>query len=160
MVDDILIRKAKLDDFENIHKIFLQVHELHLKSREDIFKDNTDPMNYNDFKDGLLNTEKLYFVAELKSNIVGICLCSIKIVEDNKYLKYRKILYINDICVDKKFRNQGIGKKMYEKVFQKAKELKCNSVELMVWGFNKNAIRFYKSLGMKVKNMKFEQFVD
>ena len=87
MVDDILIRKAKLDDFENIHKIFLQVHEIHLKSRKDIFKDNTDPMNYNDFKDGLLNTEKLYFVAELKSNIVGICLCSIKIVEDNKYLK-------------------------------------------------------------------------
>ena len=138
MVDDILIRKAKLDDFENIHKIFLQVHEIHLKSRKDIFKDNTDPMNYNDeihlksrkdifkdntdpmnyndFKDGLLNTEKLYFVAELKSNIVGICLCSIKIVEDNKYLKYRKILYIDDICVDKKFRNQGIGKKMYEKV--------------------------------------------
>ena len=102
MIDDILIRKAKLDDFENIHKIFLQVHEL-----------------------------KLYFVAELKSNIVGICLCSIKIVEDNKYLKYRKILYIDDICVDKKFRNQGIGKKMYEKVFQKAKELKCNSVELI-----------------------------
>ena len=62
MVDDILIRKAKLDDFENIHKIFLQVQELHLNSRKDIFKDNTDPMNYNDFKDGLLNTEKYYIL--------------------------------------------------------------------------------------------------
>ena len=62
MVDDILIRKAKLDDFENIHKIFLQVHEIHLKSRKDIFKDNTDPMNYNDFKDGILNTEKYYIL--------------------------------------------------------------------------------------------------
>lgn len=27
----------------------------------------------------------------------------------------------------------------------------------MVWGFNKDAIKFYESLGMNIKNIKFEQ---
>ena len=31
------------------------------------------------------------------------------------------------------------------------------NIELMVWGFNENAINFYKNLGMNIKNLRFEQ---
>ena len=30
----------------------------------------------------------------------------------------------------------------------------------MVWEFNENAIKFYKNLGMSIKNLKFEQKIN
>ena len=36
------------------------------------------------------------------------------------------------------------------------KEKNIDNIELMVWGFNENAIKFYKNLGMSIKNLRFE----
>ena len=72
-------------------------------------------------------------------------------------MKDREILYISDICVDKDERRKGIGKKLYSKVLQIGKEKNMDSIELMVWGFNKNAIKFYEKIGMNIKNLRFEQ---
>ena len=74
-------------------------------------------------------------------------------------MKDRKILHIEDICVDENNRKNGIGKKLYNKIIELAKEINIDSIELMVWGFNKNAIKFYESLGMNIKNLRFEQKV-
>lgn len=37
------------------------------------------------------------------------------------------------------------------------KEKNIDNIELVVWGFNENAIKFYENLGMSIKNLKFEQ---
>ena len=49
------------------------------------------------------------------------------------------------------------GKRLYEEMLKYAKEQKVDSIELIVWGFNKNAINFYENLGMNLKNLRFEQ---
>lgn len=72
-------------------------------------------------------------------------------------MKDREILNISDICVDKDERRKGIGKKLYSQVLQIGKEKNMDSIELMVWGFNKNAIKFYEKIGMNIKNLRFEQ---
>ena len=72
-------------------------------------------------------------------------------------MKDREILNISDICVDKDERRKGIGKKLYSQVLQIGKEKNMDSIELMVWRFNKNAIKFYEKIGMNVKNLRFEQ---
>ena len=72
----------------------------------------------------------------------------------------RKILHIENICVDKNHQKKGIGKKLYKEIVQIAKERNIKNIELMVWGFNENAINFYKSLGMSVKNLRFEQKIN
>ena len=46
---------------------------------------------------------------------------------------------------------------LYEETVKKAKTIKADSIELVVWGFNENAINFYKSLGMEIKNVRFEK---
>ena len=66
-------------------------------------------------------------------------------------------MYIDDLCVDKNCRGKGIGKKLYSQVLQIGKEKNMDSIELMVWGFNKNAIKFYEKIGMNIKNLRFEQ---
>ena len=150
------IRKAKQSDFLSIHKLIVQVHKLHVNERNDIYKD-VDPMNFEEFKTELSNSNNIYIVAELENEIVGICFAKIKKILNNRIIKNRKVLHIEDICVDENYQKKGIGKKLYNQIVQLAKEKKINNIELMVWGFNENAIKFYKNMGMSVKNLRFEQ---
>ena len=156
MNEKIIIRKAEIEDFNKVHRLIMQVHKLHVKERTDIYKD-VDPMSFEEFKNELSNSNNIYLVAQLENKIVGICFSQIKEISNNRIMKDRKILNIGDICVDEKYQRNGIGKKLYNQIVQIAKEKNIHNVELMVWKFNKNAIKFYENLGMNVKNLKFEQ---
>ena len=56
--------------------------------------------------------------------------------------------YIDDICVLQKCRRQGIGKALFTRCKEQAKRSGCKMMDLGVWGFNQDAIRFYESCGM------------
>lgn len=156
MDERIIIRKAKISDFQGIHNLIMQVHKLHVNERNDIYKD-VDPMNFEEFRTELSNSNTIYLIAELENEIVGICFSQIKEISNNKIMKNRRILHIENICVDEDHQKKGIGKKLYKQIVQLAKEKNIDNIELMVWGFNENAINFYKNLGMNIKNLKFEQ---
>lgn len=156
MDERIIIRKAKIGDFQGIHKLIMQVHKLHVNERNDIYKD-VDPMNAEEFRTELSNSNNIYLIAELENEIIGICFSQIKKISNNKIMKNRKILHIENICVDENLQKKGIGKKLYNQIVELAKEKNIDNIELMVWGFNENAIKFYENLGMNIKNLKFEQ---
>jgi len=156
MDERIIIRKAKISDFQGIHNLIMQVHKLHVNERNDIYKD-VDPMDFEEFRTELSNSNNIYLIAELENEIVGICFSQIKEISNNKIMKNRKILHIENICVDENHQKKGIGKKLYKQIVQLSKEKNIDNIELMVWGFNENAIKFYKNLGMNIKNLKFEQ---
>ncbi len=156
MDERIIIRKAKISDFQGIHNLIMQVHKLHVNKRNDIYKD-VDPMNFEEFRTELSNSNNIYLIAELENDIVGICFSQIKEISNNKIMKNRKILHIENICVDENHQKNGIGKKLYEQIVELAKEKNIDNIELMVWGFNENAIKFYENLGMNIKNLRFEQ---
>ena len=157
-MEKIIIRNAELEDFEEIHKLIMKVHTLHVNARNDIYK-NVDPLTIEEFKSDMQNDQNIYLVATLKSKVIGICLSTIKEISNNKIMKDRKILHIEDICVDTSKRNNGIGTKLYNALIKKAKETDVDSIELVVWSFNKNAIKFYEKLGLNVKNFRFEQIL-
>lgn len=159
MEEKIIIRKAETNDFQDIHKLIMQIHKLHVTERNDIYKD-IDPIGFDEFKTKLSNNNNVYLVAESENKIVGICFSQIKEISNNKIMNDRKILHIENICVDKNHQKKGIGKKLYKEIVQIAQKRNINNIELMVWGFNKNAIKFYENLGMIVKNLKFEQKIN
>ena len=156
MDERIIIRKAKISDFQGLHNLIMQVHKLHVNERNDIYKD-VDPMDFEEFRTELSNSNNIYLIAELENEIVGICFSQIKEITNNKIMKNRKILHIENICVDENHQKKGIGKKLYNQIVELAKEKNIDNIELMVWGFNENAIKFYENLGMNIKNLKFEQ---
>ncbi len=154
--DEIIIRKAKSNDFKQVHELVIAVHNLHVKERGDIYKD-TEPLDIETFKDELANINNLYLVAEKEGKIVGICFAEIKNIKDSKIMKKRRILNIKEISVKKGEQRQGIGKKLYNEMTKLVKKQDIDSIELLVWRFNREAIKFYESLNMKVKNIRFEQ---
>lgn len=83
------------------------------------------------------------------------------IVEENNlkgFIEFKKSskrsLIINHISVLKKYRRQGIGKNLIEKLCSYAIKIGYNRIELFVNEDNEEAISFYKSLGFVEKNIK------
>jgi len=79
-----------------------------------------------------------------------------KEVRDNGVLSDRKVLYIDDLCVDENCRGQGIGKALYDYALALARETGCFNVELNVWAFNGSAVRFYEKCGMRPQRIIME----
>jgi len=59
-------------------------------------------------------------------------------------------LYLEDIFVSEKYRYEGIGKMLFDKLLRIAKSKKCGRLEFTVLDWNKNAIRFYKNYNAKI----------
>ena len=153
-----MIRRIKEDDYNLLKGLVSQVHELHCTNRPDIYLDG-NPLPKEYFENILKNENNINLVYEENNIIKGLLLAEKK--ENNKIsiARERKIYFINDIVIDKKYRRQGIGKKLYNYLLELSKKEGLDAVELNVWAFNKSAIKFYSSLGMSVKNMKLEKIL-
>ena len=87
------------------------------------------------------------FIAEKKNKIIGIAIT---------YFRFStwkgKVLYLEDLIINKKYRRRGIGYKIIKKVLSFAKEKKCIGMSLQVLEWNEIGINFYKKLNMEFDN--------
>ena len=155
MNQQILIRRAKVEDFNEIFKLITQIHNLHLAKRNDIYK-NVSPLTNEEFIEQLSDSNNVYFVAEFNEEVIGICFAQIKSIKDNRIMNDRTFVNISSLCVDERYQRQGIGSELYNAVVSFSKAHGIKNIELMVWSFNKSAIKFYESLGMSIKNLRYE----
>ncbi len=58
-------------------------------------------------------------------------------------------LYLEDLYVSPSSRGNGVGKRLFQKLCQVAKERECGRVEWWVLDWNQSAIDFYLSIGAK-----------
>ncbi|SNX52884.1 GNAT family N-acetyltransferase [Thermoanaerobacterium sp. RBIITD] len=68
----------------------------------------------------------------------------------------RKFVYIDDLCVSSTHRRKGVGRKLFRHIVDYVKKSAYDTLELTVWEFNSDAIKFYESLGMTTKNRRME----
>lgn len=154
-----MIRKLELKDYDSAKKLVYQVHKIHYENRNDIYTDgNPFPKEY--FNNIINDNKYLNYVYEENNQILGLLIASKKTNNNVPIAKLRTTYFIDDIVVDNNYRRKGIGKILYNYLLEKAKNNKIDSIELNVWSFNKDAIKFYEELGMSVKNMKLEHLLN
>lgn len=61
--------------------------------------------------------------------------------------KHDRILWIDQLVIDEKYRKQGYGKELVNKLKEIAKNEKCKRVELNCWSFNQDAKKMYMHIG-------------
>ena len=72
-------------------------------------------------------------------------------------------IYIDELCIDKSIRGQGIGKKLLELVEKEVNDGECENINLITNEFQ-GAIEFYKKCGFEIefvrhhKNNKFTKY--
>lgn len=149
-----VIEKATKNDFTGIHAIFQEVHDHHLNGTINTFKD-VDPFTEEEFKEALKDKNTFLLVAKEKSNIIGFILATI-VEKEGRHTKFKKSLHINTIGTKKDSQNKGIGTSLINEIKKIAKENKCDNINLSVWSFNENAIKFYKHHGFQNQKINME----
>ena len=65
----------------------------------------------------------------------------------------RKVMVVDEICVEETLRNHGIGKAMMEDVRALAKAFRCTDLQLGVYPQNDEAVGFYQKCGFTIQNI-------
>lgn len=144
------IRKAQEKDVNNLYELLRGVQSIHAEGRPDIFKAGTNKYNHQDIKNILQNPlTPVYVVVDEKDDAVGYAFCSIQEQVDTSNLRPLKTFYIDDLCISKKLRGQGVGTQLFDYVRTVAKSLGCYHLTLNVWHLNQSAMRFYQKLNMQ-----------
>lgn len=150
------IREAVAEDREKITPLQKQIADLHKEGRPDLFKEEARYFDEDSFVWRINEPSHIILIAENDDNeIVGYAFAWVRYIRDHSSYLDRNELYIDDVCVLKKYKRQGIGRMLFEKLKEKAKANDCFTMELGVFSFNKDAIAFYESVGMheRIKRM-------
>ena len=151
------IRLANVDDIPRLLDLFSEVLEVHAKLRPDLFVSGTTKYSKEDLELMIEDENKPMFVATINDYVVGYAMCQIHIPSNNMYPV--KIFHLDDLCVDEKYRHQGIGEALYQKVVEVAKANDCYEITLNAWPGNEAALKFYEKMGLKTRSIFLEQII-
>jgi GNAT superfamily N-acetyltransferase len=86
------------------------------------------------------------FVVEVEQNIVGFALYY------TRYSTWKGCrLYLEDFIVTEEHRGKGVGKLLFERVMQEAKDKNFNGMVWQVLDWNKPAINFYNKYAAQIE---------
>lgn len=150
------IRFAENKDIGDINLLLAQVDLVHHNGRPDIFKIGN---KYTDTQLEEIICDKMrpILCAVENDRVLGYAFCVFQNTDESVLLCKRKVLYIDDLCVDEKVRGKHIGEKLYRKALELAKKNNCDGVTLNVWEMNEGARKFYEKMGLVPLKTTMEQ---
>ena len=149
-----MLELATLSDWAQINRLSNQVAALHTQWRPDLFREAE--ISYTKEVLEELIREKSIFVAKQDGVILGYT--AFWIWETNGACSVpRKVLSINDFCVDEHARGQGIGTRMMEEVRILARAFGCTDLQLTVYPQNDAAVAFYQKCGFTIKSIDMQR---
>ena len=154
-----IIRKASINDLNGINNLLYQVHDIHYKIRPDLFKHGSKKYNDDEIIKIIKDETRPIFVYVIDDKIIGYAFCIMIDNTNDPNLNDFVTLYIDDLCVDEKYRGEGIGKKLYNYVIDYAKRSGCYNVTLNVWYGNDSAMAFYESIGLNKQKIYMEKIL-
>ena len=145
-----MLELARPEDRSIVNMLAAQVHELHVAWRPDIYEDAEELWPQSRFDDAV--SSRQLFVAKNDDSVLGYVLVKIRDYDIVGHVK-RKVLVVDEICVDQSHRNQGIGTQMMRDVRAIAKAFGCTDLQLGVYPQNNEALAFYQKCGFRIRSI-------
>lgn len=142
------VREAQKKDIPGIQSLLKEVLNIHAAGRPDLFIPDTTKYTKEELE-GLLQKEecKIFVCVDEQEQVLGHAFCEIQKREHENNMTDIETIYIDDICVGQQYRKRNIGKSLYQKVEEFAKERGAYHITLNVWAFNEDAKQFYDKIG-------------
>ncbi|MBU2515114.1 GNAT family N-acetyltransferase [bacterium] len=132
-----IIKKMKIDDYDEIHQIWSNTNGTTLRAIDDS-KEGIERF--------LKRNPNNNFICRIDGKIIGGILCG---HDGRKGFIYHAV-------VKKNYRNRGIGKKLVENVIKSLKEENITKIGVLVNSDNISGNNFWKSLGFEYfDNLKY-----
>ena len=152
------VRDAIASDYVDISILVLEVHNLHVKNRPDVFIEVDNPFSKEQFENLLNSSDTKLFVVENIDNKDLVAYCIVKIMTTSclPIVIQSRFAHIDNFCIKDSYKRNGIGKLLFQHIVDHAKSQGVSSLQLSVWEFNQDAINFYEAVGMSMRNRKME----
>ena len=152
------IREGNTNDYIAISNLIKEVHDLHVLNRPDVYLNVDNPFKKEQFEELLNSNNTNLFVVENTDNneLIGYSILQIMTTRNLNILIPLKFVYVDDFCIKSTYQKRGIDKMLFTHIVDYAKSNEASSIQLNVWDFNENAIKFYESLGMSTRNRRME----
>ena len=150
------IRFACEKDIPGMIALLKQVGQVHHEIRPDLFRAGAQKYDEAALSALLADKNRPILIADVEDAVAGYAFCILQVTENDPVLCDRKVLYIDDLCVEENLRGQGIATALYEKVLEYARQLGCQAVTLNVWCGNDSAMKFYEKSGFKPQKIGME----
>ena len=151
-----MLQLARHEDREAVNALARQVHAMHVAWRPDIYEMVEELYPEERFASEI-KSRSLY-VAKLDGTVVGYVLLKMRNI-DYPGLVNRRILILDEICVDELCRGHGIGSQMMEDVHALAKAFRCTDMQLGVYPQNDAAVAFYQKCGFTIRSIDMQRKV-
>ena len=151
-----MLELATKHDRFDVNRLARQVHEMHVQWRPDLYN-MPEELFPEELYDELVKNRELY-VAKLDGAVIGFAWVRMRTAE-GVGLVTRKVMLINQICVDEALRNHGIGTQMMEEVRVLARAFGCTDLQLGVYPQNDEAVSFYQKCGFMIRSIDMQRKV-
>ena len=142
-----MIRFAEYQDLESISKLRKQVNDLHVNGEPEFFKAGFSQELADQIFTIFHDPNQRIVVDEIDGSICAFAVLNHITRPETPFMHERDYLDIDEFCVDESYRRQGIGTDMIRFICDFAKHEGFTRVELNMWEFNRDALRFYESVG-------------
>ena len=155
-----VIRHVAMNDLPRVNELRRQVNDLHVQGKPGWFKPGFGE-ELQQYLYTLFNSEDHeILVAELDGEIVGFTCTKYVDRPESPYSLRRRYVEIEELGVDENCRRSGTGRALVEAVRTIAKEKGVRRIDLNMWEFNENALKFYESMGFSTYRRYLEMHID
>lgn len=147
------IRNIRKSDYAAIDDLLLQIHQVDVDGRPDMFRPIEQYMTRDSFESLVANKNVISILAQERGEIIGCCFVSML---ERSGMAHMKSAYIDLLVVDEKHRRKGVGRAIFGEVQRRAKKVGAKRIDLMVWSHNQIAESAYQSYGMVPQRCVYE----
>ena len=153
------IRFAREDELSRINDLRKQVNDLHVEGKPEVFKPGFCEELQNYVYAIWQDPEQDIVVADKDGELCGFAILHHIYKPENPFMYVRDFLDIDEFCVDKNHRREGIATALVDFIKQYAKEKGYHRIELNMWEFNEGALAFYEAAGFETFRRYMEMFI-
>ena len=148
-----VIRNIRKSDYAAVDALLLQIHQVDVDGRPDMFWPIEQYMTKDSFGSLVTNKNVISILAQERGEIIGCCFVSMM---ERSGMVHMKSAYIDLLVVDERHRRKGVGKALFQEVQKRAKRVGAKRIDLMVWNHNSIAENAYKAYGMTPQRTVYE----
>jgi ribosomal protein S18 acetylase RimI-like enzyme len=160
-MDEIIIRLAVMDDYDDLCRLFVQLDEHHVELRPDLFHSFPAPPREREWVQELIESREAdCIVAEVAGRIVGFIHIHKSAHPPYPMFKPHEFAMIDNAIVDHSHRSGGVGALLMQEARRWTAEHGLRFMQTNVYAANTGSLHFFKQHGFSTLSEKLELAVD
>lgn len=144
----ILVRPAREQDYDELSAVFAEVDALHADALPELYRHVSGPVRSREYiAEILARDDAALFVAEWDGSTAGVVHVEAREARDTPLHVPRRYAEVDTVVVREALRGRGIGRALIEAAERWARERGLESLQLVVYEFNRPAMGLYGRLG-------------